>query len=64
MSPSTYSTGAEVLDLQECSKEAKEFSGNAVLFSGLTLMWMDVFSILSLTEKIRSIHVKVNRDST
>ena len=63
--PFTYSIGAEVLDLQECLQEAKEFSGKTVLFSGLTLMWMDVFSILSLTEKIRSIHVstKVNRDS-
>lgn len=52
----TYSIGAEVLHLQECSQEAKEFSGIAVLFLGFALMWMVVFSIRSLTEKIRSIH--------
>lgn len=61
----TYSIEAEVSGLQECSQEAKVFSGDRILFSGLTLKWMDVFSILSLTEKIGSIHVstKVNRES-
>lgn len=49
------------MDMQECSQEAKEFSGNATLFSALALMWMDVFFILSLTEKIISIHVKVSQ---
>lgn len=59
--PPTYS-GAEVLGFQECAREAKEFFGDVILFSGFTLMWMDVFSILSLNEKIRSIHAstKVN----
>lgn len=59
--PPTYS-GAEVLGFQECAREAKEFFGDVILFSGFTLMWMDVFSILSLNEKTRSIHAstKVN----
>lgn len=49
------------MDLQECSQETKEFSGKAVLFSGLTLMSMDVFCSLFFffffTEKIRSIYI-------
>lgn len=62
--PHTYS-GAKVLGFQECTWEAREFFGIVILFSGFALMWMDVFSILSLTEKIRGIHVstKVNWES-
>lgn len=61
MIPPTYSVGADVLNLQECSLEAKNFFGNTVLRLNFNVDKF-IFYFL-LLRKLEAYSTKVNRDS-